>query len=312
MEKNMNAIELHLAPDVTVSMAAEDGFILEYFLRFATILDRPVHPNVSISGDPTVKLLFCDKLPPPPQSGRWQMTLANRCMHVEGGGSPLAPHGPFYFYLPPQAEQFLKHTPGFQYALYLQALLFDFLNQTSALLTHGALAVRGFQAILCTGPSGSGKSTLMQRLPSPWFSPADDLMLLLEKEGKIYIHPLPTWSQWYNNGKPLTRPICHLEKIYQLSGVAVLARGEQDCCCDLSRPEAVQAINSAFVDGTKMLRWLLPKLDLKPLFHKGFEQSFQILQNYPVKKFKLQKTTSSCLLFEQVAKEWQLNDSQSA
>jgi len=75
------------------------------------------------------------------------------------------------------------------------------LQKRGGILVHGGLAEYQGQGVILAAPSGTGKTTTSDRLPAPWRSLSDDLVLIARSaDGNYYGHPWPTWSRFYFGG----------------------------------------------------------------------------------------------------------------
>jgi SynChlorMet cassette protein ScmC len=97
------------------------------------------------------------------------------------------------------------------------------------LLTHAALVEREGQGVLLAAPGGRGKSTCSRRLPAPWRALGDDAALVVldrghpEEAGTYWVHPFPTWSDYYWGRAENTWNVGHA---VPLAGVFFLEQAE--------------------------------------------------------------------------------------
>jgi SynChlorMet cassette protein ScmC len=102
----------------------------------------------------------------------------------------------------------------------------------AALLFHADI---GGIAILARG--GTGKTTCAKRIPVPWSSLSDDLMLVVrDRKNKYFAHPLPTWSSCSHS---LQRTI---EEYISLHSLFFLQRADHDRVISVPVIDAVQWI----------------------------------------------------------------------
>ena len=95
-----------------------------------------------------------------------------------------------------------------------------------AVLLHGALAQRDGQGVILASPGGIGKTTASRRSSPPWHSLSDDTSLVMcDAEGKYWVHPWPTWSQFVAGGPGGTWDVQHRVR---LRGIFFLVRAEND------------------------------------------------------------------------------------
>lgn len=125
------------------------------------------------------------------------------------------------------------------------------------MLLHGALLTHpdmGGVAILA--PGGTGKSTCARRVPNPWSSYCDDLMLVVRTSPSSYrAHPLPTWSNFlFNRDLPLTYPI---EDSTELEGLFFLQKSDKDTTIPLKKADAAQWI---YDSSLQVVTWFLRDL----------------------------------------------------
>ncbi|HGJ65312.1 TPA: SynChlorMet cassette protein ScmC [bacterium] len=65
---------------------------------------------------------------------------------------------------------------------------------------HSALLELDGLGILLAGIGNIGKSTCCNRVPKPWKALCDDeSLIVLTKDNKYFVHPLPTWSDYISN-----------------------------------------------------------------------------------------------------------------
>jgi SynChlorMet cassette protein ScmC len=109
------------------------------------------------------------------------------------------------------------------------------------LLTHAALVEREGEGILLAAPGGVGKSTSSRRLPAPWRVLGDDAALVVREPGRsegmgtYWIHPFPTWSDYYWARAKNTWNVRHA---VPLGGVFFLEQAEADEAVAIGAGEA--------------------------------------------------------------------------
>lgn len=78
----------------------------------------------------------------------------------------------------------------------------QYVQQRGGVLLHAALATWPYgnvpRGVLFVAPGSTGKSTATRRLPPPWRVLCDDTTLVVrDKRGQYWAHPVPTWSRFY-------------------------------------------------------------------------------------------------------------------
>jgi SynChlorMet cassette protein ScmC len=93
-------------------------------------------------------------------------------------------------------------------------------------LLHGALIERNGWGVILAGPGGVGKTTASGRLPTPWLSLSDDESLVVcDENGKYWVHPWPTWSNFMLDGKGGTWDVEHA---VPLKAIFLLVQAQHD------------------------------------------------------------------------------------
>ena len=104
------------------------------------------------------------------------------------------------------------------------------------LLIHGALIEYLGNGLILMAKSGIGKSTAAKRVPPPWKALSDDLTLVIQKEGRLFAHPFPTWSRFQDNGPG---GIWDLEHAIPVKGIFQLKRSHEDFIEPYSQAQAI-------------------------------------------------------------------------
>jgi len=139
---------------------------------------------------------------------------------------------------------------------------------------HAALAEIHDQGVLIAGPGDSGKSTCCRRLPDYWHSLCDDqALIVLNKNGRYKVHPLPTWSDHF--GKDSFKS-WQVERAAPLSAIFFLEQAERDEAVALQKQD--QAILMVFEAAKEVWRPVWDKAGAKEtikqssdLFHNAAE-----------------------------------------
>ena len=116
----------------------------------------------------------------------------------------------------------------------LQPIYKKLLN-AGCLPVHAACANLSGKGIIIAAPGNTGKSTCSRRLPTPWKSLCDDETLIMKHEKGFYLHPFPTWSDYFEQRTPSVFPV---EKSTPCSALFFLEQGTQDQVTLLPKSEA--------------------------------------------------------------------------
>ena len=91
---------------------------------------------------------------------------------------------------------------------------------------HSALIELNGRGVLLAAPGDTGKSTCCRRLPSRWRMLCDDeTLVVLDKHGRFWAHPFPTWSEYLNTN---LRNTWDVQYSVPLRGVFFLEKAEVD------------------------------------------------------------------------------------
>jgi len=108
--------------------------------------------------------------------------------------------------------------------------------ETGGLPFHACLAGRDGAGVLLAAPGGGGKSTCARRLPPPWKALCDDETLIVrDPEGRYFVHPFPTWSNFFWGRKTRT---WNVQEYISLSAIFFIKKGEKDEVIPMGRGEA--------------------------------------------------------------------------
>ena len=157
------------------------------------------------------------------------------------------------------------------------------------LLIHGALIERNGQGIILTGPSGVGKTTACNRVPLPWHTLSDDLVLVMPDQSGWYVaHPWPTWFVFFNNGPGGSWDVTHAVK---LQGIFILSRAPEDGIEKITRDESLTYL----IDALRLVTWPLrysdcSQEDKKSLYMEILEALDNIIQTVPVHILRISLT----------------------
>jgi len=137
-----------------------------------------------------------------------------------------------------------KENPKMRFVSMISALfpIYREAMNSGGLVLHAALLYHpNIDGIAILAPSGTGKSTCAWRIPQPWSAYCDDLILVVRKPpSKYYVHPLPTWSNFYSSRS--SAPIWPIEQYTDLHGLFFLQKAENDKVIPLPKPDSVQWI----------------------------------------------------------------------
>ncbi len=126
---------------------------------------------------------------------------------------------------------------GFLYSVCHQSLA------TGGIPLHAALIEREGKGFLLTGSGRTGKSTSCRRVPAPWNPLCDDgVLVLLDKEMKYRVHPLPTWSEYTMKRSERT---WNIQRSVKLSAIFVLEQSDADEVIPVGSGRAAIVINQS-------------------------------------------------------------------
>jgi hypothetical protein len=120
------------------------------------------------------------------------------------------------------------------------------------MLIHGALASRNGEGIIFAGRSGAGKTTATNRLPMPWRSICDDMIMIIpDVYGKFWAHPLPTHSRF----KSGSGGVWDAQDALPLKNIFFLNQDRNDRVQQLDKADAIRLL----VDSSMQNIFLLVK-----------------------------------------------------
>jgi len=123
------------------------------------------------------------------------------------------------------------------YPIYQRAL------EAGGLPFHACLAGRDGAGVLLAAPGGGGKSTCARRLPPAWKALCDDEALLVrDKEGRYFVHPFPTWSNFFWKREDRT---WNVQEYIPLSAVFFINKGKKDEVIPMGGGEAAARMYQA-------------------------------------------------------------------
>jgi SynChlorMet cassette protein ScmC len=106
---------------------------------------------------------------------------------------------------------------------------------------HAALICRDGQGIAIAAPGGTGKSTCATRVRQPWVALADDAGLaVISGEGHYLIHPMPTWSVFFDYQD--WNASWQVEQAPNLELICTLKRSDTDAISPLGNGNAAALI----------------------------------------------------------------------
>ncbi len=144
------------------------------------------------------------------------------------------------------------------------------------LLLHGALAARpgldgasGEMGVVLAGPGTVGKTTASSRLPPPWRSLCDDATLLVrDRSGDYWAHPVPTWSRFYRQGGvPPLGGSWDTQQAVPLRALFLLSQAAEDRVAPLNAAEATALLMESTGQITRVLGCRLEE-SARPAFYR--------------------------------------------
>ena len=179
----------------------------------------------------------------------------------------------------------IKITPEYSKVLeYLsmQAALnpiYKYYTERSGGPVHAASAGFNGKGFLIAAAGDTGKSTSLERLPEYYQKMADDAALLVKNENGAYgMHPLPTWSDYYEERQESR---FDLQYSLPLKAVFFLSQSNKDKVRSLKEGAAVTEIFQSF----KQLwqgEWLrMDEKSKKRLSSKIFDNACELAKNIP-------------------------------
>lgn len=109
---------------------------------------------------------------------------------------------------------------------------------------HASMLEKDGKAVLIAAPGGTGKSTCARRVPPPWKSPSDDMVLLMLSNGGYVAHPFPTWTDHLWRG--MWEKKWDIHHFIQVEKILFLEQGDDDQLVQVGKGEAASRLyNSA-------------------------------------------------------------------
>lgn len=169
-------------------------------------------------------------------------------------------------------EETVKMLFGVQ-GIYASAIL------RQGLPLHAALISRDGHGIAIAAPGGTGKSTCATRVQYPWTAISDDAgLVVLSGDGKHMIHPMPTWSVFFDyQDWNASWPV---EEGVPLELVCTLRRSETDSIEPLGNGNAAALIYQSALQvwrGTQVTS--SPEISHQFWIGKVFENSCRLARN---------------------------------
>ena len=155
---------------------------------------------------------------------------------------------------------------------------------------HAALIEHDGKGVILAGRNGVGKSTCCSRLPNHWNALCDDeVLVLLDGEGRYRAHPFPTWSKCLNGSSEKTWNVQHSVPVY---GVFFIEQSLVEVSTSIGNAEAIALINeSASQVFSKYLKKANEK-NKRILRRTLFNNSCEIGSKIPA--FKLRVSLDGC------------------
>jgi SynChlorMet cassette protein ScmC len=153
--------------------------------------------------------------------------------------------------------------------------------RSGGLILHAALLHHpDIGGIALLAPGGTGKSTCAKRVPPPWSSYSDDLILIVRTNPSLYVaHPLPTWSLYILDSS--SAPVWQLELHTGLRGLFFLQKSDTDMIKALPKPDSVQWIYESSMEVFKWFIEHMTKEDQINLKIMIFSNACNLVRQYP-------------------------------
>jgi SynChlorMet cassette protein ScmC len=145
---------------------------------------------------------------------------------------------------------------------------------------HAALAEYKRKGILIAASGGTGKSTCSRRLPKKreWIPLSDDNALLIQKNGQIMVHPLPTWSDHLWRRAFTTFNTSYFVPV---SAIFFLEQADTDEVIPLSKNMAIKKVYESFKQIWETF-WVTMGKDTKIAMNKKlFDIAMEIIAMVP-------------------------------
>jgi len=161
--------------------------------------------------------------------------------------------------------------------------------QSGGLPLHAAMVHWKGNGILLAAQGGVGKSTCATRLPESWNAIADDTCLAVHSnENKYSIHPLPTWSVFFDNQD--WGASWMVERSFPIQLICFLERSDSDDIIPLGNGEAAASIYQSAMQVWRGTQHLLSD----PIMHKYwikkiFQNSCSLSHGIPSAKLEFTK-----------------------
>ncbi|MDD3069846.1 MAG: SynChlorMet cassette protein ScmC [Methanoculleus horonobensis] len=134
---------------------------------------------------------------------------------------------------------------GVSYGIFLHAL------RSGGLPLHAALVSLGGSGYLIAGRGNTGKTTCARRVPPPWRSWCDDLVLAVKTDAGYRAHALPTWSDHIRDGECGERR--RIDRHIPIGGVFFLEQSAVDEAVPVSPGAAAAALYRSAADKCDLL-----------------------------------------------------------
>jgi SynChlorMet cassette protein ScmC len=152
------------------------------------------------------------------------------------------------------------------------------------LLAHAALFEREGEGILLAAAGGRGKSTSSRRLPAPWQVLGDDAALVVREPGRsegvgtYWVHPFPTWSDYYWARAKNTWDVQHA---VPLAGVFFLEQAESDQTVAIGAGEAALRLTESAMQINEPVWRGLDAEEARRIRMSLFDNACQLVRSIP-------------------------------
>jgi SynChlorMet cassette protein ScmC len=152
------------------------------------------------------------------------------------------------------------------------------------LLAHAALVEREGEGILLAAAGGRGKSTSSRRLPALWRVLGDDAALVVhepgrtEGMGRYWVHPFPTWSDYYWARAENTWNVRHA---VPLAGVFFLEQAETDQAVAIGAGQAAVRLTESAMQICEPLWRGLDAQEVRRARMSLFDNACQLARSIP-------------------------------
>lgn len=161
----------------------------------------------------------------------------------------------------------------------LKPLFKYYIDNSRGCPTHAAFAEYKGKGVLIAASGGTGKSTCYRRLPKEgWIPLSDDNALLIKKDEKIMVHPMPTWSDhmWKRDFTTF-----NASYFTPLSTIFFLEQAKRDEVIPMNKNMAIKKIYESFKQVWETF-WVKMEKDAKIIMNKKvFDSAMNIINMVP-------------------------------